>query len=60
VLTAGTYAPDVDADIAQARAYGINGVPFYVIDGKYGVSGAQDPSIFANALEQAANEGVNA
>jgi predicted DsbA family dithiol-disulfide isomerase len=60
VLTAGTYAPDVEADIAQARAYGINGVPFYVIDGKYGVSGAQDPSIFANALAQAANKGVNA
>jgi len=53
-LTDGTYAPDVAADIAQARAYGITGVPFYVIDGKYGVSGAQDPSVFAQALEQAA------
>ncbi len=60
VLNAGTYANDVRADIDQAQAYGINGVPFYVIDGKYGVSGAQDPSIFANALEQAAKEGASA
>ena len=59
-LTAGTYAAAVAADIDQARAYGISGVPFYVIDGRYGVSGAQDPSIFAQALEQAATEGVNA
>ncbi|MDI1288708.1 MAG: DsbA family oxidoreductase [bacterium] len=60
VLNAGTYANDVRADIDQAQAYGINGVPFYVIDGKYGVSGAQDPSIFVQALDQAAAEGVNA
>jgi predicted DsbA family dithiol-disulfide isomerase len=49
-----TFAADVDADIRQAIAYGITGVPFYVIDGKYGVSGAQDPATFAQVLEQAA------
>ena len=52
-LTAGTYGSAVAADIDQARAYGISGVPFYVIDGRYGVSGAQDPAVFAQALEQA-------
>ncbi len=48
------FAQDVDADLAQARAYGINGVPFYVLDGRYGVSGAQDPDAFADALRQVA------
>jgi predicted DsbA family dithiol-disulfide isomerase len=52
-LRDATFAADVDADIRQAIAYGITGVPFYVIDGKYGVSGAQDPATFAQVLEQA-------
>jgi predicted DsbA family dithiol-disulfide isomerase len=59
VLTAlreGTYRDDVAADIAQAGAYGIRGVPFFVIDGRYGVSGAQDPQLFADALRRAADE----
>ena len=47
------YAEAVDADIAQAREYGITGVPFYVIDGRFGVSGAQSPESFASALAQA-------
>jgi predicted DsbA family dithiol-disulfide isomerase len=55
-LETGRYAADVQADVAQARAYGINGVPFYVIDGRYGVSGAQSPDLFASALAQAAAE----
>jgi predicted DsbA family dithiol-disulfide isomerase len=55
-LEAGTYADDVAADIAQGLAYGINGVPFYVIDGRYGVSGAQSPDLFAQALAEAAAE----
>jgi predicted DsbA family dithiol-disulfide isomerase len=42
----------VRADQAQAQQYGINGVPFFVIDGKYGVSGAQDPSAFEQVLTQ--------
>lgn len=57
VLTAlreETYRGDVDRDIAQARTYGIGGVPFFVVDGRYGVSGAQDPSLFAEALRRAA------
>ena len=53
-LSAGEYAPAVEADLAQAEAYGISGVPFYVIDGKFGISGAQSPETFAAALGQAA------
>jgi predicted DsbA family dithiol-disulfide isomerase len=56
VLTAETYLSDVKADVAQAVAYGIQGVPFFVIDGAYGVSGAQDAATFANVLEQVRTE----
>ncbi|MFT4052816.1 MAG: DsbA family oxidoreductase [Microbacterium sp.] len=51
-LESGRYLPDVRADQAQARAYGIQGVPFFVIDGRYGVSGAQPPEAFAQVLRQ--------
>ena len=51
-LTSGEYADAVRADIAQARAYGIQGVPFFVIDGKYGVSGAQPAEAFAQIARQ--------
>ena len=43
----------VRADERRAAAFGISGVPFYVIDEQYGVSGAQDPAVFLGALEQA-------
>ena len=55
-LTAREFLPSVDADKAQAREYGIQGVPFFVIDGKYGISGAQDPAAFAGALRQASSD----
>ena len=55
-LEDGRYAKDVDTDLAQARAYGIQGVPFYVIGGKYGVSGAQRPEVFTQALTQVREE----
>lgn len=48
------YADAVERDFAQARAYGIAGVPFSVVDGRYGISGAQDAEVFAQALTQAA------
>jgi predicted DsbA family dithiol-disulfide isomerase len=53
-LTTGTYLPAVQADKEQATAYGISGVPFFVIDGRLGVSGAQDPSVFSEVLREAA------
>ncbi len=52
VLQSGSHLPAVRADQAQASAYGINGVPFFVIDGKYGVSGAQPPEAFAQVVRQ--------
>lgn len=50
------YADAVEQDFAQARAYGISGVPFFVVDGRYGVSGAQGAEVFAQALTQVASE----
>ena len=47
---------DVRADQAQAQAYGITGVPFFVIDGKYGVSGAQPAEAFAQIARQVWDE----
>lgn len=59
-LTSGEYLPAVKADGQRARAYGISGVPFYVFDGKYGVSGAQETATFAQVLAQVAGEKADA
>jgi predicted DsbA family dithiol-disulfide isomerase len=40
-------------DIATARALGGNGVPFFVVDRAYGVSGAQSPEVLLELLERA-------
>ena len=56
VLSDNTYLADVKADVDQAAEYGINGVPFFVFDAKYGVSGAQDPATFASVLAQVQSE----
>ncbi|MEV0223500.1 DsbA family oxidoreductase [Streptomyces sp. NPDC050704] len=47
------YADEVRADEREAKELGANGVPFFVLDRKYGVSGAQPAEVFAQALEQA-------
>lgn len=51
-LESGEYAQAVRQDEAQAQALGISGVPFFVLGGKYGVSGAQPPEVLRGALEQ--------
>ncbi len=56
VLTDGTYADRVRADEAEAQALGISGVPFFVLDRRYGVSGAQPPEVLLAALQQAWDE----
>jgi len=53
VLASDRYAAEVRADEAQARAYGISGVPFFVVDGRYGVSGAQPVEALGAVLAQA-------
>jgi predicted DsbA family dithiol-disulfide isomerase len=61
VLAGTEYADAVQADIDMARRLGANGVPFFVIDRKYGISGAQASETFLHALRTAyAAEEANA
>jgi predicted DsbA family dithiol-disulfide isomerase len=53
VLGSDRYVAEVDADLARARELGISGVPFFVLDGRYGVSGAQSVEVLTDALNQA-------
>ena len=55
-LAADEHLQAVRDDQQQALAYGIHGVPFFVLDGRYGLSGAQPPETFAAALAQLADE----
>jgi predicted DsbA family dithiol-disulfide isomerase len=48
-----SFADAVNADVQEARSFGISGVPYFVIDRKYGISGAQPVQTFDNALQQA-------
>ncbi len=52
-LSEGRYVSAVRDDIETARRMGITGVPFFVIDGRYGVSGAQSSAAFVEALTAA-------
>ena len=53
-MLAGTaYLDQVVQDQVLARTFGANGVPFFVIDRAYGVSGAQPLEVFLDAIDQA-------
>ena len=56
LFTTDKYADDVRFDFEEARALGITGVPFFVIDRKFGLSGAQPAATFTAALHQAWQE----
>jgi predicted DsbA family dithiol-disulfide isomerase len=53
-LETGLYVDDVRRDLNEARSLGVTGVPFFVIDGRYGISGAQATDVFSRALTMAA------
>jgi len=53
VLAGDEYAGAVEADIREAAAFGATGVPFYVVDRKYGISGAQPTELFSQVLDRA-------
>ncbi len=52
VLDNGTYTDEVRADQQLAYQIGVQGVPFYVFNNKYAVSGAQSPETFRQVLQQ--------
>jgi predicted DsbA family dithiol-disulfide isomerase len=57
VLSSDEFDDAVDADIREGHALGATGVPFFVVDRKYGVSGAQSAELFSQVLERAWAEG---
>jgi predicted DsbA family dithiol-disulfide isomerase len=52
-LAGDAYTEAVRAEEREAAELGISGVPFFVIDRRYGVSGAQPPEVLLQAMEQA-------
>lgn len=50
------YTEEIDKDIYEASQIGARGVPFFVFDNKYGISGAQPLEVFTRTLEQTYNE----
>ena len=53
VAGSDAYADEVADDIREAQMLGVSGVPFFAIDRRFGISGAQPTELFASALEQA-------
>ena len=59
MLTSDEFNDDINQDICEAGAHGVTGVPFFILNGKYAVSGAQPVELFENALQQTYNETVS-
>ncbi|MET0759951.1 MAG: DsbA family oxidoreductase [Flavobacterium sp.] len=57
VLHSDAYAKEVKQDIEEANAIGVQGVPFFVFDNKYAISGAQPVTAFVQTLEKVWQEG---
>jgi predicted DsbA family dithiol-disulfide isomerase len=56
MLESDRFTDEVREDEQTAAAFGINGVPFFVFDRRFGVSGAQPPEVLLGALQEAAGE----
>lgn len=56
MLSSNAYSKEVRNDEAEAESIGVNGVPFFVFNNQYAVSGAQAPAVFKQALEKAWSE----
>jgi predicted DsbA family dithiol-disulfide isomerase len=52
VLASDAYAHEVQRDLYEAQQIGVRGVPFFVLNQKYGISGAQPSEVFLQALNQ--------
>lgn len=55
-LNTAEMTTEVHQDINEAEQIGVTGVPFFVFNRKYAVSGAQDESVFLNTLTQSFEE----
>lgn len=56
ILATHSLRKEVQKDSEQARIYGITGVPFFVFDQKYAVSGAQENRVFQETIQHAFDE----
>jgi predicted DsbA family dithiol-disulfide isomerase len=56
VVESEAYASEVADDIREAHELGVNGVPFFVIDRRFGISGAQSTDLFRATLARARDE----
>lgn len=57
VLNSDAYGQDVKQDIQEANSIGVQGVPFFVFENKYAISGAQPATAFLQTLEKVWQEG---
>ena len=57
VLNSDAYGDAVKQDMMMAQQIGVQGVPFFVFDNKYAVSGAQHEETFVKTLEKVWEEG---
>ena len=53
VLDSDRYEAEVRADEREALDLGVSGVPFFLVDGRFAVAGAQDPDTLLLALQRA-------
>ncbi len=53
MLNSDQFSEQVDQDIYESQQVGLGGVPHFVIDDRFSISGAQPVSVFLNALEKA-------
>ncbi|KOY80428.1 DsbA family oxidoreductase [Lysinibacillus macroides] len=56
ILVADTFKEEVEADIQEGLQLGVRGVPFFVLNRKYGISGAQPQQVFEETLHKVAEE----
>ena len=56
ILESTAYSREVRADEARAAGFGITAVPFFLINEKYGISGAQSVEVFSDTLQQAQSD----
>ena len=56
MLNSNQFADEVNQDILESRQLGVQGVPFFVFDRKYAISGAQEDQVFTNTLAKAFEE----
>lgn len=53
LLNSERFVEEVESDARTAASLGASGVPFFVLDNRYGISGAQNQEVFSQVLEEA-------